>query len=189
MKKAFLVCAALLTLAAMAACKSRQSATICGTPYTTVSDIRTPFDERVQFQHLFAGTFYEGMMVMMENDKFGFYDSTGSVAIKPIYDGVRRFSEGLCAVWIGNKCGFIDKGGRLIIEPQYVDAGDFSEGLVAVMQDDKWGYVDKTGRVVIPIKYDIAKPFKNGKAQVSFIYGCEEETWIVDKDGNEYEDF
>ena len=100
--------------------------------------------------------YYEGLAIVILNDKFGFIDKTGKEVIPIKYDGAYIFSEGLASVELNGKWGFIDKTGKEVTPIKYDDAKSFSEGLAVVKLNNKWGFIDKTGKEVIPIKYDYA---------------------------------
>lgn len=97
---------------------------------------------------------------IVQNDKWGYIDKTGKIAIKPQFDYVQGFREGLAKVRIGDfvtgKSGYIDKTGKIVIEPRFANASSFSEGLAFVGTRDKdtfdYGYIDKAGRIVIKLQ-------------------------------------
>ncbi len=103
-------------------------------------------------------SFYEGKAVVGSNEKWGYIDKTGKVAIPLIYDAAESFSEGLAAVNIGG---------------EYQSVMEFVGG--------QWGFIDLTGKLVIPFKYDNAEKFENGLAKVE-LNGRE---FFIDKNGNE----
>jgi len=89
-----------------------------------------------------------------ERGKYGFIDSTGSISIKPQFDGALPFSEKLAAVSLKGKWGFIDSSGKVVVPLIYHAASSFSDGLAAVniesnMPPYSCGYIDHTGRFVI----------------------------------------
>ena|SRR5919199_3777586 len=125
-----------------------------------------------------AGNFSEGLApVSIPQQKIGFIDRTGKVAIAPQFDqrfdqnqGV--FSEGLAVVARGDKWGYIDKTGKWVITPQFDHAQPFVEGLAAVefrrgnAYPSLWGYIDKTGELVIKPQFEEAANFQNELAAV-----------------------
>jgi hypothetical protein len=79
--------------------------------------------------------FNEGLAAVQEeeNGKFGFIDSFGNYAIRPVFDDARPFSEGLAAVRVNGRWGYVDKKGELRIPNNYPFLADeFSGGLAAV---------------------------------------------------------
>ncbi len=94
--------------------------------------------------------FSEGFLTFEQNNKVGYLDTAGKVAIPPQYDDASGFSEGLAPVKIDNKYGYIDKSGKMVIPPQFQEATSFSDGLASVTLEGKGStYVDKSGKVVI----------------------------------------
>ena len=132
------------------------------------------------------------------NDKWGYIDTTGKIAIRPSFEWAGAFHEGRAAVKEKGKYGFIDKKGNVVVRPVYDEVKRFSEGLAAVGISDspqspielllngKWGYVDKDGRVAIPLRFSDATDFSEALACVRF------EPWtlssstsgFIDRSGN-----
>ena len=116
----------------------------------------------------YTGVFSEDLAKVKKDDKWGFIDKTGRLAIPLEYDYADKFFEGLAFVIKDDKWGFIDRTGKLAIPLEYDYAGVFSEGLAKVKKDGKYGYIDKTGRFAIPLKleYDYADNFFESLAVV-----------------------
>ena len=94
---------------------------------------------------------------MDKDNKWGFIDTAGNVAIDFQYDEVENFREDLAAVRQGDKWGYIDKNGKEVISCKYDEVHSFSEGLAAVAINNyfedgymAWAYIDTKGEVVIP---------------------------------------
>lgn len=83
--------------------------------------------------------------VIAEN-KWGYMDPEGNMAIPASFDHTADFSEGLAPVRLGKKWGYIDRKGRFVIQPQFDWAWAFSGGRALVGRDGKLSYVDKKGR-------------------------------------------
>ena len=88
------------------------------------------------FQYIYRPI--DEVSVVVNNNKYGFYNYVQKMFFIPQYDFLEAFSEGVCVV------GKIDKEmGRM-----------------------RYGYIDKTNHIVIPIQYLRAFHFKNGLANV-----------------------
>jgi hypothetical protein len=61
-------------------------------------------------------------LVQINNDKWGFINTSGNFVIPAQFDDANSFSEGLAAVKVGDKWGYIDKTGQLKIKPQFDNA-------------------------------------------------------------------
>lgn len=121
----------------------------------------------------------KSLFPVIQNDKYGYIDTSGRVVIEPQFDGAWSFSEGLASVEVNGKRGYIDKSGRVVIEPQFDGTGSFSEGLAEVGIDDKWGYIDKSGKIVIEPQFDYTTSFCDGLAVVEI-----DDKWgYIDKSG------
>ncbi|QSV45408.1 WG repeat-containing protein [Geobacter benzoatilyticus] len=77
---------------------------------------------------------------------YGYYDSKGNIAIKPVYQDASDFSEGLCAVKKDGKWGYIDINGKYVIDSVLDDQGDFNDGYAPVKYNGKYYLVDKAGK-------------------------------------------
>jgi hypothetical protein len=88
----------------------------------------------------------EGPARFTMDSKFGFFDETGRIVIKPEFDFALPFHEGLAPVCIGCK--------------------PMPEGEHYSMEGGKWGYINREGERVIPPGFDSVKRFENGKGQV-----------------------
>ena len=93
----------------------------------------------------------EELQVVKKNNKYGFIDKSGHLAIPPVYDFAKSFREGVAAVIKNDKYGFIDKSGKVVISFTYDGCdGFFDNGLAKVRINDKWGYINCGGNEVIP---------------------------------------
>ncbi len=106
-------------------------------------------------------------------DKHGFLDQYGKVAIDLIWDdSYGSFYEGLCAVKKHLLWGYINKEGRVVIEPRYEFAEQFKlikndVFLARVKENGKYGYIDKNGKFVVKPRFDIMEQFLLIKKEVS----------------------
>ena len=117
-----------------------------------------------------AGSFHDGLAVVIANNKRGFIDKTGELVIPAIYNVTSdAFDEGYGIALQDKKLGYIDTEGNFAIEPQYDSANLFSEGLAAVKKDKggKVGYIDRSGQMVIDYTFDEASDFSEGLAFVT----------------------
>jgi hypothetical protein len=60
----------------------------------------------VEPQFEFLGSLKEGLANFRENDRYGFIDADGNIAIEPRFEWVGEFSEGLCPVRRTSEAGF-----------------------------------------------------------------------------------
>lgn len=104
---------------------------------------------------------------IFENNRWGFVDEHGDLAVEPKFDFADQMTEGMSRVKLGDKWGYVDVSGAVVIEPAYERARRFANGLGAVRVDRKFGYVDKTGKMVVEPKYSkLAQSFSEGLAAV-----------------------
>ncbi|PQZ58140.1 hypothetical protein CQ050_27745 [Achromobacter sp. MYb9] len=80
---------------------------------------------------------------------WGFLDSNGRLAIRPLFEDVRDFRHGLAAVQWKGKWGFIDTRGRMAVPPRFDSVQDYAEiGLAVAMLDGRQQLIDRQGQPV-----------------------------------------
>jgi len=136
--------------------------------------------------------FQEGLGQVEVNEKWGFINSAGKLAIEPKFDQVIEFNEGLAPVRVGaminkpkaalfdllGRWKYIDHTGNVVINRE---GKRFSEGLAVALVRGKWeiesgwhgaftkerdryGVIDKDERMIVPAKYSLIEPFSEGLA-------------------------
>jgi hypothetical protein len=93
-----------------------------------------------------VGPFSDGLAWVQRNNKVGYVDKTGFMAIDARFGpGSQSFSEGLAAVVNeDSKWGFIDRSGNWVIPPRYRIAASFHDGLAVADA----AYIDHSGKMV-----------------------------------------
>ena len=119
----------------------------------------------------YAEPFSSGFAVVKTDNKFGFIDQSGEIAIAAKYDYASGFPEGLAFVKSGNETMFINKNGEVVIRLGEGNTQRFSEGLAAYKHKDK---VYESGKVVIgPLDGRNAYNFHEGMAAI-----FDKECWV-----------
>ncbi|HSP05729.1 MAG TPA: WG repeat-containing protein, partial [Acidobacteriota bacterium] len=59
------------------------------------------------------------------DNRWGFIDATGKLAIPPSYNFASEFSGGYAQVLVGEKWGYISDEGKMVIPPQFEEADRF----------------------------------------------------------------
>jgi len=146
-----------------------------------------------------AEYFSEGLAAVRLNDKWGYIDKAGNVAIAFKYDYAGPFSSGIAYADV------IDYDAEVVISYHIDKSGNvtrqwetpldelyegehyyFSEGLSVFLfgeldEGGKYGYVDEDFNTVIPPRFDYAYDFHDGVAAVMI-----DEKWgYIDKAGND----
>ena len=75
---------------------------------------------------------------ILQNGRFGYIDSTGTVRIQPIFFNASDFSEGLAAVREKGRFGFIDVHGQYVMPPIYDFAEAFEDGEAMVWVEGEY---------------------------------------------------
>lgn len=113
-----------------------------------------------------VSSFQNHLFLVQVNDKWGYMNDQGQMAIEAIYDNGNDFSEGAATVQKGKQFLIIDtKGTETPIEGDIIDVKEFSQGLAPVrMKDKKFGFIDTKGKLVIPDQFESVGYFSNGLA-------------------------
>ena len=110
-----------------------------------------------------AGSFSEGLAVVVVDNKYGYIDTTGRTVIRPKFElpdpslakwdgaSVISFSGGLALAILNGKYGYINKQGVIAISPQFDRAKAFADGLAWVSKNGKPGYINQQGKMVIQL--------------------------------------
>lgn len=129
-----------------------------------------------------AECFSEGYAVVFtRNDKYGFIDKQGKIAIDTTYEEARNFREKVAPVKMNDKWGFINYDETIAIPFMYEDAYSFYEGVAAVKEDGLWGFINHDGEYVLLPQYFNVESCYNGLIMIkdqenNFLY-------YVDLDG------
>ena len=96
----------------------------------------------------------EKLIAFRNNEnKYGFLNLKGEVAIPAEYDIIGNFSNGLARVKKDGKYGFINKNNEMIIENKYDFVNDFVNGYAIVTVDYLYGLINTEGKFVMDVKY------------------------------------
>lgn len=110
--------------------------------------------------------FHDKLFPVQVNEKWGYMNDEGKMAIQAAYDNGSDFSGGFATVSKGKQFMIIDtKGKETAIEGDIIDVKEFSEGLAPIrMADKKFGFVNTKGKIVIPAQFESVGYFSNGLA-------------------------
>ncbi len=125
------------------------------------------FAAEISIAALISPEFSEGLAVFRLDDREGYVDMNGDVAIAAQFDQALPFHDGLAIVRSGSKFGWIDRRGESVIAAAFDKAQPFSDGLACVLVYDKggYGYIDRKGHWVIDAQFNYAYPFAEGRAR------------------------
>ncbi|MCW1360932.1 WG repeat-containing protein [Campylobacter jejuni] len=96
----------------------------------------------------------EKLTKIVIDDKTGFIDENGKMAIKAKYDSVSNFKEGIAAIKLNGKWGYIDKKGQMLVKPKFDFVSGFLNGFSEVRLNDKWGLINIKREFVIKPEFD-----------------------------------
>jgi WG containing repeat len=157
---------------------------------------------RPQFREA-ADRFSEGLAwVMDKQDRVGYIDKQGKMAIPPQYSYSKQFTSAgvvttyfgsdfngglakVCSVDESRKCGYIDRTGKVVIPLKFDEVAEqFSNGLAWVAINGRHGYIDKTTKIVIPLQsYSRVSDFDDGLARVCSMVESHEKCGYIDRTG------
>jgi hypothetical protein len=127
--------------------------------------------------------FQDGFAPVRYQEKWGFLNTDGKLAIPAQYDKVTQFNSGYAVAQKVGKYYILDKTGNEIMVDigGLSDINEFSEGYAIYKLDDgNVGFIDGNGTVVIPAKYKAAGDFSGGLAWAKDITGS---VGYIDKKG------
>ncbi len=138
----------------------------------------------IEYAYQEARDFHEGLAAVKQNNRWGYIDNLGRVAIPFVYNTPEAgdFSEGVA--FVGDH--YIDTSGNpAFVRPdddsrawghekwgtdgqeKYFNNGmAFSQGLAAVQSGGQWGYIDLSGNYAIAPIFERADSFSEGLAAV-----------------------
>ena len=103
------------------------------------------------------------LLPFKHDDKWGYIDKFGTVAVKPEFDGASFFNEGIAIVQLKGKLGYIDALGNFIVKPQFSEAYKFVDGIALVAdEDERYGVIDRTGVMILETIYEEIGTTSNG---------------------------
>jgi hypothetical protein len=108
----------------------------------------------------------------------GFVDTSGTIIIPAIYNGLEEFSDGLALTEKDGKFGYINKAGETVVPFVYDDGEAFKQGRAIVKSRNDFSLIDRSGNLVTA-GYDLISDFSEGLAVVKLngFYGA------IDKNG------
>lgn len=106
--------------------------------------------------------------IKVDNEMYGFIDSTGEWIYKPIFDDARFFSEdNIARVKIGKKWGFIKVDGSWLIKPKFSYVGAFENGYAFIKSDNQtFHYINTKGKRAFKGDFFSANDFCENKQAV-----------------------
>lgn len=151
----------------------REGVATVGLGETTVLIDRTGHVLASGFKSL-SGVVSHARVPAMKDEKGGYLDLQGRIAIPLDYDWVTTFSNGLAAVKKGDKWGYIDPGGRVVIPFMFDEADQFGSGLAPVRMGDRTGFINLSGAFAFEL------PFR--EAPGGFVTGDDDGEGSADSD-------
>jgi hypothetical protein len=101
------------------------------------------------------------LILVNDNDQFGFTDTTGKFLIDPVYDEASVFREGLAVVNKGDSVFFINKENENVFGNYYKEAFSFTSGYAPVNMDGNWFLINRQGQKAAGPFEDISEQSEN----------------------------
>ncbi|MBZ5613338.1 MAG: WG repeat-containing protein [Acidobacteriia bacterium] len=105
------------------------------------------------------GVTAERRVPVSRDEKYGYLDVTGTIAIPLVYDDADSFSEGLAPVKKYGKWGYIDRNGATTIPLEFDSAGVFGSGLAPVKIGRESGFIEVSGKFAFRIAFEYSPGF------------------------------
>ena len=95
--------------------------------------------------------FSDGLVCVELNNKYGYVNTNGDIAIPIQFEDARAFHEGLALVKQTDNYGFIDVKGKFVIKPTFDLAFSFNEGMALVRNRSNgiFGFIDKDWQLMV----------------------------------------
>ncbi len=139
------------------------------------------------------------VVVINENDKYGFLSDDGKILVKPIYDDLSNFDDlqnkniktehpnVINLHWLHNYCGdeyaiaeykgkygIINRDNKMLVKPIYDSISKLFNGFFVIGLDDKYGYMNKKLEVV---QKPIFKKAREFESEISFVQSTANNKW------------
>jgi len=121
---------------------------------------------------LIVDDYKEGFARIKFNNKLGFIDLTGKIAIPPSWDYASNVADSIIIVRNGSVYYMIDTDGKIILNLMSIvdSVGTLNQGLIVIKKDDRYNYINKKGIKVFlnsdAVDLWLAKDFCFGYAPV-----------------------
>lgn len=116
-----------------------------------------PYKEKIREDSALLRT---RLFPVVQNERWGYCDSTGTIRIPYQFDDAEYFSENLAVVELNDKKGYINKAGFMVVMPKFSEADPFSGGRAIVETDSAVGLINTVGDwIVRPTYYSISGPY------------------------------
>jgi len=147
----------------------------------------------------FTGCTNKNVAIVGENGKYGTFEDSGEVAVKPIYDNISSFDDledknarvqhphYFNIHWLHNnegkeyaivkyegKYGIISRDNKMLVKPIYDSISKFFNGFALIKVDNKYGFLDKEFNVV---QKPIFKDAREFLADVTFVQSTADGKW------------
>jgi hypothetical protein len=126
--------------------------------------------------------FNDHLFLVQVNNKWGYMNDEGNLAIQANYDNGSDFNGGFATVGKGKQFLVVDtKGNETPLESGITEVKEFSDGLAPVrMSNKKYGFIDTKGKLAVPAEYETVGYFAAGLAWVKTAEG---KLGYIDKSG------
>lgn len=128
--------------------------------------------ELYELHHMVKGN----RIAVMNNQKWGFMDSSFRVVVPLIFDKVEDFRDGVATVQSNGKMAVIDEAGRIIAETGGTHPLLLGDGYTQILSNGKYGIIDRNGKFAIPAVYD----------EIRSVIKHKDTYFIVAKKGDKY---
>ena len=134
----------------------------------------------------YIGEFYQGVAIVVKDDKYGAILVGGHEIIPPTYDYISTFKDGYAQTIRKGECKILDLSGReckkyndkiIPIPPKYDSVRDFKNGYACVSLNGKWGVIDTECREIFEPQFYYLSDFIEGTAKYKTDNSQYENSW------------
>ncbi|MDY0139767.1 MAG: WG repeat-containing protein [Candidatus Izemoplasmatales bacterium] len=111
--------------------------------------------------------FSSGLLAVELDDKWGYVDENGDVAIELVYDNAGAFYGKSAIVELNNEMKLINNKGENLLDKSYEKLfRDENTGNIFYFSNERWGLMDETGEILTDALYEEVNEFQDSRALV-----------------------
>jgi hypothetical protein len=127
----------------------------------------TLLEHERNYNNAMTASIFPVSLKVVGGSKWGYINSKGKFALKPIYEQAGDFQEGIAIVRLNGLSGVIDHSGYFIVKPKYDTIQPFSEGRATVIDQQGFKIIDESGKELTTKAYSFIGDYKEGRVLFS----------------------
>ena len=130
--------------------------------------------DSIKEKYDYIGEFYQGVAIVVKDDKYGAILVGGHEIISPTYDYISAFKDGYAKAFLKGAFKILNLAGQeckiyndklIVIPAKYDSVRDFKNGYACVELNEKWGAIDTEGKEIFEPQFYYLSDFVGGTAK------------------------